>query len=437
MIFSKDLIIILSQRSWQALAGFLTTIFITKYLSPEEQGWYYSFISVSALYVLFELGVSSALSQISSRMFIHLVWDDGGNVKGQGREKFNAFFVASIKYYLMIAVLFFLVVSLGGYFFFQHSSASSLLNSQWTFPWIMLILLTAINLLTLPIISIVEGSGNIAEVYLLRLAQGVVGSILCWFALISGGKLWCILMMPLSSILIFVFWMTTKKLGLYRVLRSSVNNQKFNWSKEVLSFQWRVGLSWISVYAMSQLIVPIVFYFINPEVAGQLGMCLAIAHMIGILSGSWITRHLPIMSKAVGKKEWQFFDETFKKDFEYSVIFYLLSSLVLMGLYGLVFRTEYGIRLLDPNLFAFLLVFVFLYHISNSLAMHLRCHKKEPLVWLFLLGAILNVSFVIFSSKIYSVSWVIYSICLIQAFLIVPGSYYLWKRNNKLWRLLK
>jgi O-antigen/teichoic acid export membrane protein len=188
---------------------------------------------------------------------------------------------------------------------------------------------------------------------------------------------------------------------------------------------------------MSQLIVPIVFYFINPEVAGQLGLCLAIAHMIGILSGSWITRHLPIMSKAVGKKEWQLFDKTFKKDFGYSVIFYLLSSFVLMGLYRLVFRTEYGIRLLDPELFAYLLVFVFLYHVSNSLAMHLRCYKKEPLVWLFLLGAILNVSFVVFSSKIYSVPWVIYSICLIQAFLIVPGSYYLWKRNNKLWRVTK
>ena len=434
IMISRELLIIFSQRSWQALAGFLTVIFVARYLSPIEQGWYYTFISISSLYVLFELGVSSALSQISSRMFIHLAWDSEGCVKGAGREKFYAFFHASLRYYLLMAILFFLLVSLGGYFFFQHGSQLSSTANRWLLPWVLLVLLTAANLITLPVVAIVEGSGEVADVYLLRLSQGIIGSILCWLVLVSGAGLWCVLMIPLSAISIFAFWMLKKKIGLVRALRRPLVNSEFSWAKEVLSFQWRVGLSWISVYAMSQLIVPIAFYFISPEVAGQLGLSLAVAHMIGILSSSWITRHVPMMSKAVGNKEWRLFDETFKKDLGYSVIFYVFSSLMLMRVYRLAFSTEYGVRLLVPELFSYLLIFVFFYHISNSFATHLRCHKKEPLVWLFLLGAVLNLSSVVFASKAHSVDWVIYSICLIQAFLIVPGSYYVWKKNNHLWR---
>jgi O-antigen/teichoic acid export membrane protein len=433
-MFSRDLVIVLAQRSWQAFAGFFTTIIIAKFLSPSEQGWYYTFISVAALYVFFELGVSSAIAQIASRMFIDLSWDDLKFKDGKEQKKFFSFFLASVRYYLVIAFLFFFVVSFAGYQFFLRSASSINGSDGWVLPWICLILITAINLITLPVMSIVEGSGEVSEVYSLRLMQGILGSILCWLVLICGGGIWCTIMLPLSSVIVFLIWIIKTKVGLLRMFRTPFLSKEFNWSKEVLSFQWRVGLSWISVYSMSQLVVPIVFFFMTPEVAGQIGLSLALAHMTGILSSSWITRHLPMMSKAVGNKHWQLFDETFKRNLLYSLIFYFLLSTVLLIFYQLIFATSYGARLLVPNLFIYLLIFVFFYHISNSFAAHLRCHKKEPLVWLFLFGAIMSIFVVVYASKLQSINWVIYSICLVQVFMIAPGSYFLWKRNNNKWR---
>jgi O-antigen/teichoic acid export membrane protein len=178
-MFSRDLIIVLAQRSWQAFAGFFTTIFIAKFLSPSEQGWYYTFISVAALYVLFELGVSSAIAQIASRMFIDLSWDDLEFKEEEKQKKFFAFFLSSVRYYLVIAFVFFFVVSLAGYQFFLRSASSIHGSDGWVLPWICLILITAINLITLPVMSIVEGSGQVSEVYLLRLMQGIAIMLGC------------------------------------------------------------------------------------------------------------------------------------------------------------------------------------------------------------------------------------------------------------------
>ncbi len=42
--------LILAQRLWQGGAGLITVVIITLTLTHEQQGWYYTFIGVAALY---------------------------------------------------------------------------------------------------------------------------------------------------------------------------------------------------------------------------------------------------------------------------------------------------------------------------------------------------------------------------------------------------
>ena len=44
---------IVLQRLWQGLAGLVTVAVIAATLSQEQQGWYYTFLSVAALYSAF------------------------------------------------------------------------------------------------------------------------------------------------------------------------------------------------------------------------------------------------------------------------------------------------------------------------------------------------------------------------------------------------
>ncbi len=430
-MISKDLFLILSQRSWQAFSGFLTTIIATIYLTPSEQGWYYTFLSIASLYVLFELGLSTALIQTTSHMFIKLKWTKSGLAVGNDRRIFNSFLFRSVNYFLVVAPLFFLIISFAGYFVLSNKSPALISNVHWNVAWNGLVLLTALNLITIPFLSVVEGSGKVAEVYALRLFQGLLGSLFCWVFLIAGFGLWSTLMIPLCSFLVFLVWLLNYRYGLLKVWADGRQAKTFNWLKEILPFQWRLGLSWISFYFMSQLTVPIVFHFFNPVLAGRIGLCLAIAHMVGIFSQSWIAKIAPSMSQAVARRDWTSFDNLFKKNFRFSLYSFIGLSVFLSIVYLVILDTNYGVRLLPFNLFICLLIFVFFYHINNSLAAQLRSYKKEPLVLLFLLGAVLIVGLSLFLSSIHLFDWVIYSMCLVQSLVIFPFAFLKYREYNK------
>lgn len=434
-MFSKDLFLILFQRSWQALSGFITTILAMIYLSPMQQGWYYTFLSIASLYVLFELGLSSALMQFSSHMFTELRWGNKGEVVGKSSEKFHSFFFRAVSYFVRAGVLFFVVVSLIGYFVLSRKSGSIEGEFDWLSAWIFLVFLTALNLITLPFLSVVEGSGRIKEVYTLKLAQAILGSIFCWAVLVLGMGAWCVVMLPLCSFLTFLVWLIVKKSDLLKVLFLGVRNDLFDWSKELMPLQWRIGIGWISVYLMSQLTVPVVFYFFDPVLAGRVGLCLALAHTVGILSQSWIARHVPRMSQAVANKDWDLFDAIFKKDVIYSLLFFILISFVLIKFYAFAIQTKYAIRLLPIDSFCYLLLFVFFYHISTSFAVHLRSYKREPLIWLFLVGSLMTVALTIYGANLHSINWMIYSMCFIQAIVVFPCAFWMWRKHNKILRV--
>src|SRR5712664_1842901 len=53
-------------RGWSVLAGPVSLIFVARFLSREEQGFYYTFWSVLGLQIVFELGFSFVISQFAS-----------------------------------------------------------------------------------------------------------------------------------------------------------------------------------------------------------------------------------------------------------------------------------------------------------------------------------------------------------------------------------
>ena len=84
-----DLVILLTQRLWQALSGVLTIVLVAHFLTPELQGWYYSFISIAALYTLFDLGLSLVIIQITAHLFVGLNWGHKGRPEGNRPHQFQ------------------------------------------------------------------------------------------------------------------------------------------------------------------------------------------------------------------------------------------------------------------------------------------------------------------------------------------------------------
>jgi hypothetical protein len=424
--------VIAGQRLWQAFAGALTVLLITARLDPTEQGWYYTFVSVAALYSVFEMGLSTAVLQMTAHNFLRLRWSPTG-VEGEGVEEFGSFVAKSIKVYLIAALLFFVAVYPIGLYLFSDREATLFQPLAWVGSWTVLVFLTSLSLLTLPFLAVAEGSGAIAEVYAVRLVQGVVGSLACWLLLWNGAALWATAMMGMAAVCIVIVWLRTIRPSLWHLVREYWSSNRFDWAKELWPLQWRVGLGWVSVFAWSQLATPIVFFYQGPVAAGQIGLSLTIAHMVGIFAQSWIARGVPLMSQAVARQDWDQMRNIFAYDLKKALMVYFGGSMVVLTLWFTLANTIYSERVLSGEAFLALFLFVLLYLVNGALATQLRSFKKEPLLWLFFVGGVLSLSASWWAAH-YSVNAVVYVMLLVQLVVVFPLAYRTWKVKNRAWQ---
>jgi hypothetical protein len=322
-----------------------------------------------------------------------------------------------------------------GLIFFEFKSTDIIkVAFDWKMPWLLLVIATSLNLLTLPFMAILEGSGLISEVFSIRLLQGVLGSFGFWLILVLGGGLWSSTIIPLFAFSVAISWLLLTKPNLFKNAWNK-NKAYLVWSNEIWPLQWRVALGWFSGYMLIQIYTPILFYYQGAEVAGRMGLSLIIANMLGVLAQSWIARRVPMMANAVSRKDWKQFDSIFKEDFTFSVIAYLLGAFALCSLHYLLSSSLYSQRILPFLPFLGLLFIVLVNHVNGALAVQLRSYKKEPLVWASLAGTILTVPVAFIAAAYYSVGIVVAAILSIQLTLTLPLSVYLWMKYNKALRI--
>ena len=428
-----NLSLVFMHRAWQGLSGLVTLLLLTHFLTPIQQGWYYSFLSLAAIYTLFDLGLSVVLVQFSAHLFVNMKWLAKGRVAGASKDQFLSLVGQSIRLYLLLGLLFcFLMIPIG-IFFFGGKYSNDLAGSYWQWPWICLVIATAANILTLPFLALVEGSGRVGEVYGLRLLQGILGSIACWIALSLGGALWATFTIPFVGFFVAIAWIIFYRPGL--LPRTwHITTERIKWSHEIWPLQWRIGLSWLSGYFLTQIYTPILFYYQGATVAGQMGLSLTLANMLGLLAQSWIAHRIPSMAQAVGRKDWVFFDNIFKRDFIVSVVAFIFGAIVLCGLHYYFSFTDYSQRTLPFLPFLGLLIVALVNHINGALASQLRSYKKEPLVWVSLAGTVLTVPVAFIAATNYSAGGVVLAILAVQLSMTLPFSVHLWHKYNKKWR---
>lgn len=431
---SRELTLILSQRLWQALAGLITVIFVAVCLSAEEQGWYYTFLSLAALYSVFEMGLSSALVQSAGHIFVGLRWLPTGNLEGQRADVFKSFLGQAVRSYLRLTVGFAVFVLIIGFAYFSAKSHSDENLNYWGGPWIALVLVTASAMMTLPYLSIVEGTGAIVEVYSLRLLQGVVGSASCWVMLSTGASIWATVAVPAAATLVALIWVFSFRRQTMSMAVQTPDPIAFNWKNEISHLQWRVSVSWIGIYIMSQLSTPILFYFQDAVVAGQMGLSLTVAHMLGLVAQASMARVMPAMSFAVASKNWQELDRLFKRGLLGFISVFFLGVGAASLAYALISTTTYTSRILPVVQLIELVIFVFFYQFNSALSSQLRAFRREPLAWVYAVGAVITLIGSYSTASTQSSAGVVRVMLLVQLVFVFPFSLVLWRNNLRHWR---
>lgn len=428
----SSLVAILMQRSWVALSGLAVTVLVALCLTPQLQGWYYAFMSLATVYTLFDLGLAQVLMSVAPKL---------GGVQGSGAqathtEQFKSLMRQSARLYGWLGLAYLvLIIPAGILFFWSGTRAEPIPRTEWLWPWVCLVTATSAAIALMPFLALIEGGGKVTEVALLRLGQGIVGSVACWWMLWQGAGLWAVVMIPSVGVIVTSIWLKLRYPDLLlqafdssRELARHATQNSLIWSTEVWPLQWRFGLSWMASYMLTQIYTPILFYLSGAVVAGQMGVSFSIANMLAVISNAWTSRHVPAMAKIVLERDWAHLDRLFKRDIFYSTLFYILVAVLLCIAHHILEPTKYGQRVLPFWPFAGLLVIGLMTHLTGSLAAQLRAFQKEPLVWVMLVGAAVIVPLAFYAASHYAAAGVIAVILLVQVLFVLPASVVVWWR---------
>lgn len=421
--------LVFTQRAWQATAGLVTLVLVAHFLSPIEQGYFYTLASLASLYMALDMGLSTVLVQFAAREFIGLSWGVGGKVEGAATSRFLMLTRLSMRWYGAAAVMFLLVYPAG--VLFLGNSLSSL-GYDWRWPWALLVCGTSVGFLFLPVLSLTEGSGSVVEAYTVRLLQSLFGAGAAWTVMVMGGGLYAVAMVPTMSAIIAGVWVLLRRRQmLVQAIEEKLDN--FHWKVEVWPLQWRIGASWFAGYALVLMHVPLLFRTQGPTVAGQMGVTMTVANMLSLLALSWMTARIPAMTRAVLTKDWAHLDHVYWRAFRMSCLAFVAGAILFVIMRLLLEWTPYGSRFLPVVETAGLLLAMGFYHVSGLFAAYLRAHLREPFLWPSLIGALLTASAAIWAAPQWGSAGVVTVLVAINGIFFLPVALWLWVHLRRKW----
>lgn len=425
-------------RSWGSAAGLVTILLIARFLTPAEQGYYYTFGSLVAIQMIFELGFSFVILQMASHERARISISDDYEITGDpvAHARLASVIQKSVRWYSVAAVLLAAtLVPVGFHFFSTHQHTGPAV--AWRLPWCFAALAASLNFQIDPLLSFLEGCGYVPWVARLRFTQSVTGSLLAWCALISHHGLFAPSMMLLGMATSALLWLVRKRKLLFGLLRFHTGEHRIRWFEEVWPFQWRIAVSWFCGYFIFWLFNPVLFAYRGPVEAGQMGMSLSLANAILNIAISWISTKSAPFGTLIARKEYQVLDRTFFQALWQAFAVSLAGALTawLGCIYLNIEHLRFALRLLDPSTLGLLLIIMITNVVIFSEAIYLRAHKQEPFLINSIVGAIDVTIFTLVFGRYYGARGIAVSCCIGNVVGLVWATY-VFQKYRRLWHSL-
>ena len=362
-------------------AGSLVTIpLILTRLNPVEQGYYYTFGSILALQVFLEMGFGAVAVQMIAHEAAHLKIDLQTGISGP--EDYLGRFAATFRFirrwYAVLSILVGILLLPAGFLFFSSSAHDA--SVHWMGPWLILVLSTAGDLFVRSLDSTIEGMGFVAESIKVNLWSAVVRIILIVIGLLLGLRLYAV---PVASALALVVnrWMVWKLLHVVgRETRKHGKEMHIDWKREVLPFQWRIALSWVSGWFIFSAMMPVVFRDFGPVEAGRFGLAMNISSFINTFAINWTSTKAAIWGQLASRRDWKGMDALFRRVTPQAVGMALLGSVLAILLVPHLghWVPRFSGRVPDWQVLGTLCLATVVNQIVFAEAFYLRAHKREP-----------------------------------------------------------
>jgi hypothetical protein len=394
-------------RSWSSLAGIGTLLLIARFLSPAEQGFYYTFYSLVTMQIVFELGFSVVILQNAAHEAAHLHFAPDGTITGPEREhgRLASLLQKALKWYTIAAVAMAATLIPVGVAFLRHVADKPHFGGvHFVRAWLLVVVASSCTFQIDPLFSFLEGCGFVPEVARTRFRQSLLSTVLGWSVFLLHLGLFAPGFFILGQAIAGGYFVYTKRGLLLPLLRHASRRFRIQWAEEVWPFQWRIAVSWLAGYLTSQLFVPTVMNSRGPIEAGQLGMTLTVCATLTTLSVSWMNTKAAPFGQMISRKEYTKLDRIFFRTLAQSGGAAVLACIgVWTVIEWLAFRQVrlhnvlLASRLLPPVPLAMLFFGTIANVIVIAEALYLRAHKQEKFMVNSILGAVycIPVAFVV------------------------------------------
>ena len=419
---------VLTNKLWAVAKGPISLIFIVSFLTPEEQGLWYTFLSLGALTVFAEMGFTAIITQFVNHEYAHLK-EKNGFLKGDyaSRDKLVSLIRYALKFYLVVVP--FAIVIL--YFIGKHFLVD--VDSTVFLLWMVFSITGGMQLLVSLLQSIVQGFDKVALVQKNIFVGSLVLPVLSWTLLYFGFGLSTLVIANIVSIVLMLslFYLKTKKI-FFQVSKHKIKT-KYRWFNEIVKLQWKYAVSWMAGYFIFSFMTPMVYKYEGAVLAGQFGLTLSLIKTISGISGSWLETKVPKMNMFVAHKDRVSLDRMFRTNALIGFFIFLGASVVfLLAIYLVNVYNLYAERFL-PLYLAFLLIVLEIPNvITGYLAKYLRAHKAEPYYAIsVLMGVLFFFIISLLSFEKYGIEEVVLFLNMASWLVILPLAIYIF-RNFKI-----
>lgn len=420
-------------RGWASCAGLVTVVLIVHFLSAAEQGYYYTFGSLIALQIVFELGFSFVILQMASHERAHLSISADQKIVGDpvAHARLASVFQKTLRWYstgaCLVAVF---LLAVGSHFFaLRHDEI------PWRPAWYTACIAAAFTFQIDPLLSFMEGCGFVSDIARVRFKQAAFGSIVAWAALLAHHGLFAPGLIIAGNALVALIWLFRYRHLLLSLLRHRPGEHAIHWMAEVWHFQWRIAISWLCSYFIFQLYNPVLFAYWGPAAAGQMGMSLTIGNAITSVAISWISTKSAPFGNMIARKDYAQLDRTFFPAMRQALIVSLVCAVVVWA--GVVYvnwkHNPVSSRVLNPMCMGLLLSNTVLNIAVSAEALYLRAHKQEKFLLITLIGAALVACSTYFLGKTYGALGMVSGSLAVCVFVGLPLGTYTLQKYRRIW----
>lgn len=424
-------------RVVQTVAGVVSLFFIATFLTKVEQGYFFTFMSLLGIQTFFELGFTSIITQFVAHEASHLELKDDNTLSGEERYKsrLSSLLYFSVKWYGVSSVLFLIVSIVCGYILFGDSD-----EVQWQRPWLIICFATAIKMFQSPLTAIFMGFNKVKDMNKIVFIQQVIMPLVMWLLMFLHYGLYAIGAASVISVLVwFLYIINTDLHSLMVKLFKNPIKEKTSYFQEIFPYQWRIAISSLSGYFIFYFLTPILFKYQGAIVAGQVGMSISVISAIQAFSMNWLNTKVPLYSQLIALNRFTELDSLFSRTMKQMLLVCSCLMVVAFCVLTVIGNMNIGIigsaledRFLKGIPLALLMMAYFTDQFTLSWGTYLRCHKKEPYMWLSLITGISCLLIIWITAVYFDLTIIVLGYAAVKV-LTTPLGYYIYKDKKNKW----